>query len=239
MVLGTARPVNHFQGDRQSLSRSWLWLWCNQEAAAVGNINSGTFSPGGPWHPDADVGCSNACQRKHRERVDLGRHGLGRRDHRRRGRCCGFSLTEPSVGGGGLDLDKDGVNSDKPCLLAGFQVFKISKKLIWIFWGLNLPLFAFFIWVVCAVSFTAKTWTHPLHCTSSVSFKCLKMSLNIGNLIYILCEVPLAQRRAVRVGVVEAFIINLQIYSTMPIELDGRKWDNKTLLYCIRTELYL
>lgn len=44
-------------------------------------------------HPNADAGFSNACPCERRRRGDLGRHGLGGRDHHRRGRRCGFSLT--------------------------------------------------------------------------------------------------------------------------------------------------
>lgn len=62
---------------------------------------------------------------------------------------------KPSEGWG--DLAKDEAKSDWWRLLAGFQVFKESKVLVWIFWGLSLPQVAFFVYLMYAVSCTANT----------------------------------------------------------------------------------
>lgn len=113
----------------------------------------GASSTGEPVHPGADVGFSNACLRQHHHRCG---GGLGRRDHRRRGRCCGFPRPS-TIGGlwGGIAKDEALIEARR--LLAGFQVFKESKVLVWIFWGLSLPQVVLFVYVVYAVSCAANT----------------------------------------------------------------------------------
>lgn len=58
------------------------------------------------------------------------------------------------VGGG---IAKDEAKSDRRCLFDGFQVFKESRVLVWIFWALSLPQVAFFVYVIYAVSCITNT----------------------------------------------------------------------------------